>query len=87
LWIEGPPELDARELEKAAAKFGILIEPGDVHFLSDMGPRNFFRLGFSSIALERIEPGIKLLGEVIRRQLAGISDAADLALASGKRSR
>jgi GntR family transcriptional regulator/MocR family aminotransferase len=87
LWIEGPPELDARELEKAAAKFGILIEPGDVHFLSDMGPRNFFRLGFSSIALERIGPGIKLLGEVIRGQLAGISDTADLALASGKRSR
>jgi GntR family transcriptional regulator/MocR family aminotransferase len=87
LWIEGPPKLDARELEKAAARSGILIEPGDVHFLSDMGPRNFFRLGFSSIALERIEPGIKLLGDVIGRQLAGIPDTADLALGRGKPSR
>ena len=87
LWIEGPPQLDARELEMAAARSGILIEPGDVHFLSDMGPRNFFRLGFSSIALERIEPGIKLLGEVIRGQLAGIPDTADLALGRGKPSR
>jgi GntR family transcriptional regulator/MocR family aminotransferase len=87
LWIEGPVALDARELEKAAAAAGIVIEPGDVHFLSDAGPRNFFRLGFSSIALERIEPGIKLLGEVVRRQLAGALDTADLALARGKRSR
>ena len=68
-WIEGPPALDARVLEKAAAEVGVLIEPGDVHFLSDEGPRNFFRLGFSSIALERIEPGIRLLAEVIREHL------------------
>ena len=87
LWIEGPAKLDARELEKAAAKSGILIEPGDVHFLSDMGPRNYFRLGFSSIALERIEPGIKLLGEVIGRQLAGVQDTTELALARSKPSR
>src|SRR5262249_44355312 len=39
-WIEGPPELDARMLERAAADEGILIEPGDVHFLADDGPRN-----------------------------------------------
>jgi Transcriptional regulators containing a DNA-binding HTH domain and an aminotransferase domain (MocR family) and their eukaryotic orthologs len=31
-------------------------------------PRNFFRLGFSSIPAERIEPGIKLLAEVIAEQ-------------------
>ena len=74
-WIKGPPELDARALERAAARAGILIEPGDVHFLSDMGPKNFFRLGFSSIAIERIEPGIKLLGQVIRRLLSGVSEA------------
>jgi GntR family transcriptional regulator/MocR family aminotransferase len=87
LWIEGPSALDARELEKAAAKLGILIEPGDVHFLSDMGPRNFFRLGFSSISLDRIEPGLRLLGEVIRGQLAGASEAGELALPRAKRGR
>jgi len=66
-WIEGPPSLDTRELERAAAERGILIEPGDVHFMSPTPPRNFFRLGFSSIAVDRIEPGLRLLGELVRR--------------------
>jgi len=79
-WIEGPPALDARLLEKNAAAAGIVIETGDVHFLSDSGPKNFFRLGFSSIALERIEPGIKLLAQVIEKQLAGVPEKPDLAL-------
>jgi GntR family transcriptional regulator/MocR family aminotransferase len=71
-WIEGPAALDTRRLEAAAAKRGILIEPGEVHFLdAAAAPSNFFRLGFSSIATERIEPGLRLLGETIREQLAG----------------
>jgi GntR family transcriptional regulator/MocR family aminotransferase len=84
-WIEGPPGLDARLLEASAARKGILIEPGDVHFLSDDGPRNFFRLGFSSIPLERIEPGIRLLGEVISEQCAGAAKKGDLALPRPRR--
>src|SRR6266404_1209292 len=86
-WVEGPGELDARLLEKNAGEAGIIIETGDVHFLSDAGPRNFFRLGFSSITIERIEPGIKLLAQVVERQLAGASEKPDLALPRPKRAR
>jgi GntR family transcriptional regulator/MocR family aminotransferase len=68
-WVEGPAGLDARALEAAAAKQGILIERGDWHFQAEDAPRRFFRLGFSSIPLEKIEPGIKLLGEILRRQM------------------
>jgi GntR family transcriptional regulator / MocR family aminotransferase len=85
-WIEGPTSLDARLLEKSAAAHGIVIETGDVHFLSDKGPRNFFRLGFSSIAIERIEPGIRLLAQVIEKQLAGAPEGPDLALPHRKRA-
>jgi GntR family transcriptional regulator / MocR family aminotransferase len=84
-WIEGPPQLDGRVLEKAAAAVGIIIEPGDVHFLVEDGPRNFFRLGFSSIPVERIEPGIRLLAEVIREQVAAI-DRRDPAPARKRRA-
>ena len=56
-WIEGPPQLDARETERRAALAGILIEPGDIHFLRPTPPRHAFRLGFSSIPVDRIEPG------------------------------
>ena len=48
----------------------ILIERGDWHFQAEDAPRRFFRLGFSSIPLDKIEPGIKLLGEILRRQMA-----------------
>lgn len=66
-WIEGPNGLDANDLARRAAENGILIEPGDVHFLAENAPRNFFRLGFSSISVDRIEPGIKLVGEMLRK--------------------
>ncbi len=68
-WIEGPAALDAGQLERDAALDGILIEPGAVHFAGDSPPKNFFRLGFSSISVDRIEPGISRLAEVMRRQL------------------
>ncbi|MFC6671029.1 PLP-dependent aminotransferase family protein [Marinobacterium aestuariivivens] len=64
-WVEGPAGLDARLLRKEAADRGILIEPGDIHFFGDNPPLNFFRLGYSSIATERIRPGIKALAELI----------------------
>lgn len=66
-WITAHPRLDARKLAEAAASHGLLIEPGDVHFQSANPPRNCFRLGFSSIDTERIEPGIKLLSELVER--------------------
>ena len=65
-WVEGPTSLDARELAVGAAEQGILIEPGDVHFADPDGPRNFFRLGFSSIPVDRIRPGINALAKLIR---------------------
>lgn len=71
-WVEGPPELDSEMLAAAAAERGVLIEPGAVHFLSPAGPRNCFRLGFSSIPVDRIEPGLALLGEAVRQQLRAV---------------
>jgi len=32
-------------------------------------PRNCFRLGFSSIPVDRIEPGLQKLGDIIQSQL------------------
>jgi len=66
-WVRGPSNLDSRELKARAADMGILIEPGDIHFLSDHPPLNFFRLGFSAIANEKIEPGIEKLANIIHK--------------------
>ena len=55
----------AEALADAAQREGILIEPGAIHFAGDAPPKNHFRLGFSSIAEDRIEPGIARLAELV----------------------
>ncbi len=64
-WVRGPDSLDAGKLAEAALDEGIVIEPGHVLFAAKSPPRNYFRLGFSAIPEERIEPGIRLLAGLI----------------------
>ncbi|MEK9752891.1 MAG: PLP-dependent aminotransferase family protein [Rhodospirillaceae bacterium] len=64
-WVEAPSGIDTDELAARAARRGVLIEPGTVHFGGTPRPRNYFRLGFSSIPKAKIEPGIKLLAAII----------------------
>jgi GntR family transcriptional regulator/MocR family aminotransferase len=65
-WIKGPDTLNVRALLARLKEQGILLEPGDVHFMSTEPPANYFRLGFSSIPIDRIEPGIQQLAKLIR---------------------
>ena len=64
-WVEGPADLDTRELKDRAREAGILIESGDVCFMQKNPPQNFIRLGYSSIRARQIEPGIRKLAELI----------------------
>ncbi len=64
-WVRGPERLDSEVLAEAARAEGVLIEPGRLMFAGDDPPRNYFRLGFSSIPVERIEPGVEILAGVI----------------------
>ncbi len=59
-WVEGPGELDARLLEKNAGEAGIIIETGDVHFLSNAGPRNFFQVVERQLAGASEKPDLAL---------------------------
>ncbi len=72
-WVSGPDGLDADRLAQEALARGVIIEPGRVHFAARPAPANYFRLGFSSIESARIEPGVRLLSEVIDAQLAEAS--------------
>lgn len=68
-WVEMPNQLDTRELKKCAREVSILIESGDICFMQDNPPQHFFRLGYSSIAANQIEPGIKKLADLIHEML------------------
>jgi GntR family transcriptional regulator / MocR family aminotransferase len=67
-WLTGPAWFDCRKLTKEAEAMSVLIEPGDVYFMAETPPLNCFRLGLSSIRVDRIEPGIRLLGELMQMQ-------------------
>jgi GntR family transcriptional regulator / MocR family aminotransferase len=78
-WIRGPEWLDSEALAKECLGHGILIEPGRIYFGGAERPRNYFRLGFSSIDERKIEPGIELLAEIIgqrERRSSGVVQAA-----------
>lgn len=66
-WIQGKTSLDCRQLQRLAAQHEILIEPGDVYFMQQPPPLNYFRLGFSAIPTDSIEPGIRKLAELVHR--------------------
>lgn len=65
IWARLPGGLDARDVAHEAMTRGVVIEPGDVHFLRPDPPRDFMRLGFAAIATDRIAPGVELLAEAI----------------------
>ncbi|MBD0413306.1 MocR-like pyridoxine biosynthesis transcription factor PdxR [Oryzicola mucosus] len=70
LWLEGPRGTDSRILAQAAATRSVLIEPGDRFFHGEDGSSRYLRLGFSSIALQHIEPGIRELATAAGRRPA-----------------
>ncbi|HSQ81732.1 MAG TPA: PLP-dependent aminotransferase family protein [Casimicrobiaceae bacterium] len=63
-WLRFEPDVDTRVVAAAAARQGVLLEPGDVFFAGAAGaavPANYARLGFASIDVAAIEPGIAAL--------------------------
>ncbi len=70
-WVEAPPGVDGRLLAEVALKHGLIIEPGD-DFYASHAPCRYFRMGFSSIAEERIEEGVKLLAQLLDHPAAAM---------------
>jgi GntR family transcriptional regulator/MocR family aminotransferase len=64
-WINGPHGLDSEHLAIQARQYGVIIEPGVATFANPEPPKNYFRLAFSSIAVKKIEPGIKIIAGLI----------------------
>jgi GntR family transcriptional regulator/MocR family aminotransferase len=69
-WVQGPKDLDSEHLADVALKRGLILEPGRIYFGGREKPRNYLRLAFSSIAENKIEPGVRLLAELIGKEKA-----------------
>ncbi|WP_420586008.1 PLP-dependent aminotransferase family protein [Ruegeria sp.] len=66
LWMSAPEHVDTTRLARSLQEQSVHIEPGASFFSGPDQPRNFYRLGYSSIRQDRIEPGIKLIADAIR---------------------
>lgn len=64
-WVRLPAGVEAGALAEAAAARGVLIEPGDVFFHTTPAPGGHVRLGYQSIPVEKIEPGIRVLAAAL----------------------
>jgi len=71
LWLPGPEGFDAVVVAAAALDDGVVVEDGSVCYLKDPAPRNALRLGFAGTRTEAIEPGVAVLGRIIRRGTSG----------------
>lgn len=69
VWLTGPPELDCVAVSDAALAHGVVVERGDPYFSCAGEHRNHLRLGFAAIAPDAIEPGVAILGRLVREQL------------------
>jgi GntR family transcriptional regulator/MocR family aminotransferase len=64
-WVRLPDGLPAGELARAAHAQGVLVEPGDVFFMSEPAPAAYIRMGFSATPTTVIEPGVRMLAQVL----------------------
>lgn len=60
MWVQGPDGLDVADLAAAAERRGVLIERVDPYY-ADSPPPGLFRLGVTSLPVERIRPGVAAL--------------------------
>ncbi|MEM1004626.1 MAG: PLP-dependent aminotransferase family protein [Pseudomonadota bacterium] len=66
IWMSAPETVDTSALAQRLQGQSVHIEPGAPFFSGPNRPQNFFRLGYSSIETDRIDPGIRLISEAIR---------------------
>ena len=71
-WTAAPDHVDTEILAHNLRNHSVLIEPGLPFFAENtMGcenvPRNYMRIGYSSIASEKIEAGIHIISKEIRK--------------------
>ncbi len=66
-WVEAPDHIDTEVLAVQLETRGVLIEAGAPFFHGEGGPKNFFRLAYSSIGRDKIPAGIEEIKQAVAR--------------------
>ncbi|MEO1176294.1 MAG: PLP-dependent aminotransferase family protein [Pseudomonadota bacterium] len=64
-WMKAPSGIDTNALAAELQAQSVLIEPGDPFFEEPADKRSYYRLGYSSIAADRIDEGVARIAAAI----------------------
>jgi len=70
-WVRTPRDFDVANLSREAEKHGILIEPVEYYYADRENAENCFRMGVTSLAVDKIRPGVEKLVGLIREMVKG----------------
>jgi GntR family transcriptional regulator/MocR family aminotransferase len=70
-WVRTPKDFNGADLVREAEKHGILIEPVEHYYSVREAAENCFRMGVTSLAADRIRPGVEQLVGLIRKLVKG----------------
>ncbi|MCC1491424.1 PLP-dependent aminotransferase family protein [Cognatishimia sp. F0-27] len=73
VWMEAPAGMETSRLAAQLRERSVLIEPGAPFFDEPNPPRQFYRLGYSSIPEARIAEGIAEIAQAISRNQAALA--------------
>lgn len=65
-WLEGPANFDAVKLKDHLKSRSVLIDSGNNYYLKRNNKRGF-RLGFAFVQVEKIDDGIRIISEEVRK--------------------
>ncbi len=65
-WLTGPEKFDATLLRTRLRERGVLIDRGEAYYLAQ-GRKNGLRLGFAFVPVEKMEDGVRLIAEEVKK--------------------
>ncbi len=65
IWMRAPDHIDTSVLAERLREDRVLIEPGAVFFNAEDAPKNYYRLGYSSISADLIPQGVALIAKAL----------------------
>ena len=66
-WLTGPKGFNANEIGKRLRKRGVLIDIGERYYLKK--DKRSFRLGFAFVPINKLDEGIQIIAEEVKRLL------------------
>lgn len=67
VWVTLPEEFDTLKMSKAAAEKKVVYVPGNTFMVDTEKQNSSMRLNYSTMSSEKIDKGVKILGEFLKR--------------------